>query len=114
MVISDSEEETKVERKPVMKPEGKSNKLANKVQRKRAVEVMCGCARLTKEFNTAGFEAVGIDCKNNKDTPLAKCKWIDLSTTRGQQEAENMLFDKKSGFDSFAPPCGTSSMSTEI
>ena len=95
LVISDSDEAIEVENRI---PESWDPEVREKVieveSKTEAVEVMCGCARLTKELNVVGFRAVGIDCKDNKDTPQSKCKWMDLSSSRAQNEAEAMIFSK--------------------
>ena len=57
LVSSDNESEVEVGRKPVRKP-GLQCKLVASKKRKKAVEVMCGCARLNKELNTARFEEI--------------------------------------------------------
>ena len=48
------------------------------------VEVFCGCGELSEALANRGFDALGIDCNQNKDRPRCK-KYIklDLSTAEG-------------------------------
>ena len=61
-----------------------------------AIEVFCGCAKLTRALAAHGFDAVGIDCKSNKDKTLAKSLWMDLSTAPGQESFWKLVFMKVS------------------
>ena len=56
-----------------------------------AIEVFCGKAGLTKELQNAGFAAVGIDCKANKDKPVAKVIWLDLTKREDQLQFWEMI-----------------------
>ena len=56
-----------------------------------AIEVFCGKAGLTKELQSAGFAAVGIDCKANKDKPVAKVIWLDLTKREDQLQFWEMI-----------------------
>ena len=49
-----------------------------------AIEAFCGKAVLTKELQNAGFTAVGIDYRANKDKPVAKVLWLDLTKREDQ------------------------------
>jgi hypothetical protein len=82
--------------------------------RRKAYEVFCGCARLTKALCLAGFDATGVDCKENKDRPESKSIVIDLGTKYGQRQFSELLHDPDVDLVTFAPPCGTASRSREI
>ena len=49
-----------------------------------AIEAFCGKGVLTKELLAAGFAAVGIDYRANKDKPVAKVVWLDLTKREDQ------------------------------
>ena len=49
-----------------------------------ALEAFCGKGVLTKELQAAGFSAVGIDYKGNKNKPVAKVVWLDLTQREDQ------------------------------
>ena len=51
------------------------------VKKPGAVEVFCGCARMTKELQSAGFDAVGVDYRYNKDKPETKA-YVELDLAR--------------------------------
>ena len=51
------------------------------VKKPGAVEVFCGCARMTKELQSAGFNAVGVDYRYNKDKPETKA-YVELDLAR--------------------------------
>ena len=50
----------------------------------KALEAFCGKGVLTKELQAAGFSAVGIDYRANKDKPVAKVVWLDLTLREDQ------------------------------
>ena len=84
-------------------------------KRKRgAVEVFCGCARLTRELNTAGLDAIGVDYFGNKDKPLSKSTCIDLLSDWGQAALRKLIKEIDAGLTWFAPPCGSASRALEI
>ena len=80
-----------------------------KVLRDKAYEVFCGAAGLTLNLSKAGFNAVGIDHKSNKDKPKGRCLWIDLSTRFGQEDLRKRVLHDTVAYVHFAPPCGTAS-----
>ena len=80
-----------------------------KVLRDKAFEVFCGAAGLTLNLTKAGFDALGVDHKGNKDKPKGRCLWIDLSTKRGQDDLRKMVLHDTVAYVHFAPPCGTAS-----
>jgi len=81
--------------------------------KKKAIETFAGCGRLAGELQKVGFEAIGIDCKDNKDRPVSKVINMDLTTAWGQNAFWREV-DNNTTVVSFAPPCGTSSRSREI
>ena len=62
-----------------------------KVQRRRAYEVFCGKAELTKQLRNAGFNAIGIDYKGNKDKSVAQVLILDVNTDWGRQEVQRII-----------------------
>ena len=44
-----------------------------------ALEIFCGCARMTKHLRSQGFDAIGIDYASNKDRPESKVYWFDVT-----------------------------------
>ena len=87
-------------------------------QKKRAIEVFCGCARLTAELEKAGFSATGIDFQNNKDRSEGKCIWLDISSSKGRKAFWDLVRSSaKDGtvvYVHFGPPCGTASAARNI
>ena len=79
-----------------------------------ALEIFCGQALMTKELQRAGFEAIGIDHKGNKDSPLAKTVWLDLATKSGQLQFWDYIRTGRVRYVHFAPPCGTASRAREV
>ena len=75
-----------------------------------ALEVCCGCARMTKELRAAGFDAVGIDYNRNKDKPESKSYVeLDLSKPWGLAEMYKLIKSKRVKLTFSAPPCGSAS-----
>ena len=75
-----------------------------------AIEVFCGCARMTKELQSVGFDAVGIDYRYNKDKPETKAYVeLDLARPWGITELKKIIKDKKVKVAFIAPPCGSAS-----
>ena len=79
-----------------------------------AFEVGCGRAVLTRALQRAGWGATGIDWQGNRDRPVAKCIWLDLTTAIGQQLFWKLVRSHPTIFVHFAPPCGTASRAREI
>ena len=77
--------------------------------RDKAYEAFCGAAGLTGSLTKAGFKAIGIDYKGNKDKPKARCIWLDLTRKADQKESLAMVKSKDVAYVHFAPPCGTAS-----
>ena len=50
----------------------------------------------------------------NKDKPLVKTAWMDLSTSIGQAEFWKLYMKEKPGFVFLAPPCDTASRARDI
>ena len=73
----------------------------------KALEIFCGCARLTAELREAGFDAIGVDHMSNKDKPEARSVLIDASSRWGQREIKRRALE--CGYVPIAPPCGTAS-----
>ena len=80
--------------------------------RSKFVETFSGCSLLTAEGTKAGFDAIGVDFVDNKDTPIGRVISIDLGTTSGQSEYKAQIVE--ADVVTFAPPCGTASRSREI
>ena len=79
-----------------------------------ALELFCGCAELTVALGEAGFVAIGVDCKYNKDTPKGPYLVMDLSSDDAVQTILQLIVDKKIVLVHLAPPCGTASRAREI
>jgi hypothetical protein len=79
-----------------------------------AVEVFCGCARLTKEFNEIGMEAIGVDYLGNKDKAVSRCTLLDLTTTWGQHELRKLIREISARLVWLSAPCGSASRAREI
>ena len=82
--------------------------------RRLALEICCGCARLTREFCNQGLDGTGIDYKRNKSKPLGPSVMLDLTTTHGQLIMETTLNSGRVAVITAAPPCGTASRAREI
>ena len=80
--------------------------------RSKFVETFSGCSLLTAEGTKAGFEAIGVDFVDNKDTPIGRTVSIDLGTSSGQ--AEYRALADEADVVTFAPPGDTASRSREI
>ena len=79
-------------------------------QKPGGLEIFCGCARMTKELQAAGFDAVGIDYSRNKDKPETKAYVeLDLTKTWGMQEVMRLVKSKNVKITFMAPPCGSAS-----
>ena len=80
-----------------------------------AVEVFCGCARMTKELQAVDFDAVGIDYKKNKDRPETKAYFeLDLNLPWGVAELYKIIKEKNVKIVFSAPPCGSASAARNI
>lgn len=79
-----------------------------------AVEIFCGCAKLTASLSKAGFNALGVDYEKNKDRPIGKCINIDLNTKWGPRELKRKLLELKAKLAWLAPPCGSASAARKI
>lgn len=79
-----------------------------------ALEIFCGKAVLTSELQKAGFEATGVDYRNNKDRPVAKVVWLDLTVRDDQMQFWDWIRTGRVRYVHFAPPCGTASRAREI
>ena len=79
-----------------------------------ALELFCGCGELTVALGAAGFNAIGVDCKYNKDTPKGPYLVMDLSSDEAVQTILQLIVDKKVVLVHLAPPCGTASRAREI
>ena len=89
---------------------GSSTKGDNGQEVMGALEVFCGCARMTKELRDAGFDAFGIDYGRNKDKPETKSYFeLDLSKPWGINELYKIINEKKVKITFMAPPCGSAS-----
>ena len=66
------------------KAKEKDKKKEAPVSRK-AYEVFCGKAELTKRLKKAGFDAIGIDWKGNKDKPVSQVLLLDIDSDWGAQ-----------------------------
>jgi hypothetical protein len=99
-------EETNVEEKPSRKR--KAPELEVKLK---ALEIFCGCARLTLSLTKEGFDATGVDFIGNKDKPEGKTVLLDASTSWGQRKIKDKALS--SSFVPMAPPCGTASKSRD-
>ena len=65
---------------------GKPSVLARPLRnstKKKAIETFAGCGRLAGELKRVGFEAIGIDYKDNKDKTVSKVINMDLSSQCG-------------------------------
>jgi hypothetical protein len=82
--------------------------------RKLAIEICCGCARLTREFCNQGLDGTGIDYTRNKSKPVGPAVVLDLTTEHGQLIMESTLNSGRVAVVTAAPPCGTASRAREI
>jgi len=57
---------------------------------------------------------VGIDYQYNKDTPVAKTVWLDLTNPDDQQRFWDVVEEGELVYVHFAPPCGTASRAREV
>lgn len=99
--------------KTSMPPEP-STEPAKAPEKRLAFELMCGCGRLAAALQAAGFRAIGVDWKGNKDSPVCEYRVADLTTTVGQTQVRNLVQDPLTGCVTIAPPCGTASRAREI
>ena len=79
-----------------------------------ALELFCGCGELTVALGNAGFAAIGIDCKFNKDKPKGPYLVLDLSSDDAVDVILRLIADKRVVLVHIAPPCGTASRAREI
>ena len=80
-----------------------------------AAEVFCGCARMARELQNIGFDAVAIDYKGNKDKPETKSYVeLDLSRPWGVAELRKIIKDRNVKVVFMAPPCGSASAARNI
>ena len=62
----------------------------------------------------AGFEAVGVDYKGNKDKPVSQVLILDINSDWGREDVERRIFESDVVLLTFAPPCGTAARCREI
>jgi hypothetical protein len=79
-----------------------------------AVEVFCGCARLTKELNEIGMEAIGVDYLGNKDKAVGNRTLMDLTTMWGQHELRKLIKVISARLVWLSVPSGSASRAREI
>ena len=65
--------------------------MPNASGRIRAVELMAGCARLTRTLSDRGLQAIGVDWLRNKSKPMAPVIYIDLSADDAVSKFEALL-----------------------
>ena len=61
-----------------------------------------------------GFDALGIDWRYNRDTPVCKVLSIDLLLLHRQALLRRILQDERVVYAHLAPPCGTASAARNI
>ena len=79
-----------------------------------ALELFCGCGELTVALGNAGFAAIGIDCKFNKDKPRGPYLVLDLASDDALDIILRLIADKRVVLVHIAPPCGTALRAREI
>ena len=84
------------------------------MQGKKAYGVFCGKAELIRKLRNAGFDALGIDYKGNKDKPVAQVLILDINADWGREEVERKIFAAQVVVLTFASPCGTAARCREI
>ena len=95
------------QQKEDMEKTGRNLKLPPK-EKIGAVEVFCGCARMSKELKAAGFDAVRVDYSRNKGKPETKSYVeLDLSKEWGVKELYKIIKEKNVKITFSAPPCGS-------
>ena len=55
-----------------------------------------------------------VSFKGNKDKPVAKCIWIDMSSKAGVEKFWEYIATGRVKYVHFAPPCGTASARTGV
>ena len=78
------------------------------------IEGICGCGMLSAELAKAGFSALGVDSRFNKDTPICKTLTLALASPHGQETFARVCSDRRVVYVHLAPPCGTASKVREI
>ena len=79
--------------------------------KRKALEIFCGCARLTLALSKEGFEATGVDWAGNKDKTEGRTILVDATTSWGQKKIRGLALE--CDFVPMAPPCGTASRSRD-
>ena len=93
----------------------RSNQAIKKVLRLvGTLEVFCGCAELSRQLSTIGFEAKGIDWRFTKDVARHPCVYLDLTQLEGQKQFWVLVAGGNVRLVWFAPPCGTASAARNI
>ena len=111
--VSNSSECSNRKRRKVAEKKQEAKEVVNTKAgtKKKALEIFCGCARLTAALNAEGFDATGVDWMGNKDRPEGRTVLIDATDQWGQQEIRKRALE--SDFVPAAPPCGTASKARE-
>ena len=79
-----------------------------------AVELCAGSALLTESLSKVGFEACGVDYRENRHTPVGKVVLLDLTLQSGVASVWTLICHPNLKYTHMGPPCGTASMARGV